>query len=186
MPDNKMFRRDGLRRFIGDHEDNLAEVEGAHREYVQLSNGALHNLQITNQVYHQEITFLNSLMNQLLVQVTVLEGHWDSPLKIPDSLAPIPILPPAGQQLVEINDDKVSDLEDERNQVITEDQVEQFGRVEGEEVRELGIEEEIFKDGETILDVLRQRNLRGNEVLRYLAPQDYNDLGYLSDGPHCR
>ena len=56
----------------------------------------------------------------------------------------------------------------------------------GGEVRELGIEREIFEDGETILDVLRRRNLRGGKVPRYPSPPQYNDLGYLSDSPHHR
>ena len=128
-----------------------------------------------------------SLRDELLVQVMVLEGCQGDPIEILGSPELILIPSPAGQQLILIDDEEVPDSEDRRNQAITEDHV----RVEelkltGVEVRELGIEEEIFKDGETILDVLRQRNLRGNEVLRYLAPQDYNDLGYLSDGPHCR
>ena len=53
-------------------------------------------------------------------------------------------------------------------------------------MRELGIKGEIFKDGEMILDILKRRNLRDDEVPRYLAPLDYNDLGYLSNGPFCR
>lgn len=45
----------------------------------------------------------------------------------------------------------------------------------GNDVRELGTEEEIFEDREMILDVLRRRNLRGNEV------PDYYDPGYIPD-----
>ena len=59
--------------------------------------------------------------------MTVLEGCWDSPLEIPDSLVPIPIPPPGGQQLVEIDDYEVLDLEDGMNQAIAEDLVEGYG-----------------------------------------------------------
>ena len=90
---------------------------------------------------------LNGLVDQLLVQVMVLEEHHNSPLEIPDSSVPILILPPAGQMLIPINDE-VSDSEDGRNQVIVEDQVEGYGQVESDEVRELGIEGEIFEEEE--------------------------------------
>ena len=39
--------------------------------------------------------------------------------------------------------------------------------MEGEEVEELGLVEEIFEDGETIPDVLWRRNQRADEVPRY-------------------
>ena len=43
------------------------------------------------------------------------------------------------------------------------------------------MEGEVFEDGETILDVLWKRNLRGDEVLGYKQPPDYNGLGYISN-----
>jgi len=48
--------------------------------------------------------------------------------------------------------------------------------------------EEVFQvmpgeyiDGETILDVLRRRNARAEEVSEYIEPPAYNDPGYVSD-----
>ena len=38
-----------------------------------------------------------------------------------------------------------------------------------------------YADGETILDVLRRRNARAEEVPEYVDPLAYNDLGYVSD-----
>jgi len=40
---------------------------------------------------------------------------------------------------------------------------------------------EEYKDGETILDVLRRRNAWAGEVPRYKEPPEYNDPGYVSD-----
>ena len=48
--------------------------------------------------------------------------------------------------------------------MIAEDQAEGYGHI-GEEARELGIEGEIFEDGEISLDVLRQRNLDRKSVV---------------------
>ena len=39
----------------------------------------------------------------------------------------------------------------------------------------------MFKDGETILDVLQRRNQWEEEVPRYIPPLDYNDPGYIPD-----
>ena len=40
---------------------------------------------------------------------------------------------------------------------------------------------EEYVDGETILDVLRRRNARAEEVPKYVDPLAYNDLGYVSN-----
>jgi len=40
---------------------------------------------------------------------------------------------------------------------------------------------EEYADGETILDVLRRRNARAEEVPEYVDPPAYNDPGYVSD-----
>jgi len=40
---------------------------------------------------------------------------------------------------------------------------------------------EEYVDGETILDVLRRRNARAEEVPEYVDPPAYNDPGYVSD-----
>ena len=94
---------------------------------------------------------MEQLNGELLVWVMALEATHNHLIMIPDSLPLIPILAPGGNLLVEINDG----VDDERAQVITEDQAEsQMLWVEGEEVRVLGVEGEIFEEGEDMLDIL--------------------------------
>ena len=59
---------------------------------------------------------------------------------------------------------------------------------EGEEEEGVDLEEvfrvmpgEEYADGEMILDVLWQRNVRAEEVPKYEEPLEYNDPGYVSD-----
>ena len=40
---------------------------------------------------------------------------------------------------------------------------------------------EEYADGETILDVLQRRNVRAEEVPKYVEPLAYNNPGYVSD-----
>ena len=40
---------------------------------------------------------------------------------------------------------------------------------------------EEYEEGETILDVWRRRNLRGDEVPEYKEASAYDDPGYISD-----
>ena len=54
-------------------------------------------------------------------------------------------------------------------------------QVEGEEVRVLGVEGEIFKEGEDMLDILRQVVARDQKIPRYPKPPWYNDLNYIPD-----
>ena len=109
MPDDEIFRGGGLKTYIEDHENCLAAVEEVHYEFVMMLDCSVQDLQIANLAYCQEITNLNSLVDQLLRRVIVLERHRDSLIEIPDSLAPIPIPPPGGEQLVEIEDNEVPD-----------------------------------------------------------------------------
>ena len=44
-----------------------------------------------------------------------------------------------------------------------------------------GIEGEIFKEGEDMLDILKQVVVRDQEILRYPKPPRYNDLNYIPD-----
>ena len=94
----------------------------------------------------------------------VLEGQRDSPIEIPDSPVLIPILLPARQLLV-----LIEELNPEEEEGINLDEV--FCPLPGEE----------FEEGETILDVLRRRNLRGDEVPVYEEALAYDDPGYISD-----
>ena len=54
-------------------------------------------------------------------------------------------------------------------------------QVEGEEVRVLGVEGEILKEGEDMLDIFRQVVARDQEIPRYSEPPWYNDLNYIPD-----
>jgi len=117
-----------------------------------------------------EIDRLRELVNELLNRVTALEGRQDNPIEIPDSPAPLPvwILIDDAHRLVPI-EELVPDSEDGGN-----------GGVDLEEVFRVMPGEE-YVDGETILDVLRRRNARAEEVPEYVDPPAYNDLGYVSD-----
>ena len=53
-------------------------------------------------------------------------------------------------------------------------------QIEGEEVRVLRVEGEVF-EGEDILDVLRWGVMRDQEIPRYLEPPHYDDLNYILD-----
>ena len=52
VPNNETFGGDGLRWFIRDHEDHLAEVEEHHQDLVIMTDHSVQDLQITNQVVH--------------------------------------------------------------------------------------------------------------------------------------
>ena len=92
-----------------------------------------------------------------------LEGQRDSPIEIPDSPIPIPVPPPAKHRLIPI--EELNPLEEG----VDLDQV--FHPMVGE----------LYKEGETILDVLWRRNLRGDEVPEYEEAPAYNDPGYILD-----
>ena len=64
---------------------------------------------------------------------------------------------------------------------MVEDMAEAVNCVEGEEVRVLGVEREIFKDGEDILDVLRWVVAQEQEIPRYQPPPTYDDKNYIPD-----
>ena len=95
-----------------------------------------------------------------------MEGCQGDPIKILGSPELILIPSPAGQQLILIDDEEVSDSEDRRNQAITEDhvRVEEL-RLIGMEARELGIEGEVYAEDENVFDVFRQVELGGLRVL---------------------
>jgi len=100
----------------------------------------------------------------------VLEGQADHLIEILDSPAPLPIriMVDNAHRLVPI-EEVVPDLEGEEDQGVDLEEV--FRVMPGEK----------YVDGETILDVLRRRNARAEEVPEYVDPPAYNDLGYVSD-----
>ena len=178
IPEQEMFGGDGLCQFIQDHQDHLAQVEDQLGNLIMMMDWTCQDLQITNQVLNQDVVQIERLMDKHLVRVMVLEGTQGNLIEIPNSPALIPVPPPGGNLLVEI----IDGMDDEVAQVIIEDQVEGQGlRVEGEEVRDLGVEGEVFEEGEDMLDVLRWMVARDQEILRYPEPPHYDDLNYIPD-----
>ena len=118
----------------------------------------------------EQIDRLQTLVDELLTRITVLEGWAKHPIEIPDSPAPLPIriLVDDAHRLVPI-EEVVPDSEGEGDGGIDLEEV--FRVREGEE----------YVDGETILDVLWRRNARAEEVPEYVDPLAYNDPGYVSD-----
>ena len=148
-----MFGRDGLWNFIRDHQDHLEHLEGLFYDLTMIVENAVGRIVMMMESYRQDLCQVERLNSELLVQVMALEGTWDSPIIIPDSLLPIPIPAPRGNLLVEIEDG----TNDVAVQVITEDQVE--GRVRRrvmiEEGGVFGVAREFYEEGEDIMDVLR-------------------------------
>ena len=68
-------------------------------------------------------------------------------------------------------------------QAVAEDQVKVVvvNWMAGKEVRVLGVEGEIFKEGEDMLDILCRVVARDQEIPRYLNPLRYDDLNYIPD-----
>ena len=97
---------------------------------------------------------------------------------IPDSpeavlVWPLFVLGP-GSVLIPIDDN----VDDERNQMIAEDQVqveEERQRLMAEQAGEWGLEGEEYEEGETMEDILRRVEARDQEVLRYPPVPRYND-----------
>jgi len=148
---------------VTEHTTLIAEAQGNIKNLIagmQQKDREINSLQ-------GQVASLWGLVDELLVWVTALEGRRDSLIEIPDSPIPIPVPLPAKHQLIPIKG--MAPLE------------EVFRVLEGEDAYELGVEGEIFEDGETILDVLQRRNLRGDEVPLYEQPPDYNNLGYISN-----
>jgi len=111
IPTDHTFGGTGLRDFMSDHEERLAEVEGL----PGIVDGHLWDLQRRDQIQQDEIHDLRGLVDQLLERVIVLEGRRDSLIEIPDSPIPLPIhiLPPAEHQLVLIEELNLDSGEDE-------------------------------------------------------------------------
>ena len=103
----------------------------------------------------------------------------DNPIIIPDSPEALPVRPSfvlgPGSVLIPIND-----VDDERNQMITEDQArvaEERQRLTAEQAGEdwEGLVGEEYEEGETMADVLRRVEARDAEVPRYPPVPGYDD-----------
>ena len=100
--------------------------------------------------------------------MAALEHGQDNPILIPDSPEALPVWPPfvlgPGSILIPIGN-----VDDERNQIIMEDQaqVEERQRLTAEQVGEWGLEGEEYVEGEMMEDVLRRVEAWDQEVPRY-------------------
>ena len=122
---------------------------------------------------------MERLNSELLVQVMALEGTQDSPIIIPDSPPPIPILAPGVNRLVEIEDR----TDDVVVQAVAEDQAEGVGRrrVTIEEGGVFGVTGELYKEGEDTMDILRQVEAQDAKIPRYRPPPSYDNKDYVPD-----
>ena len=122
---------------------------------------------------------LERLVDELLERVTVLEGRQDNPIEIPDSSTPLPIriVIDDAHRLVPIEELVPSSEDGEEG--VNLDEVFQVNP-DLEEIYRVR-PGEAFEEGEMILDVLRRRNARAEEVPKYVDPPAYNDPGYTSD-----
>ena len=115
---------------------------------------------------------------ELLRRVAALEHGRDNLIVISDSPKALLVRPPfvlgLGSVLIPVN----NDVDDERNQMITEDQVQvekERQRLTAEQVEEWGLEGEEYVEGETMEDVLRRVEAQDQEVLRYPPVLGYDD-----------
>ena len=113
----------------------------------------------------------------MLQQVAALEHGQGNLLVIPDSSEALPVRPPfmlgPGSVLIPIDD-----INDERNQMIAEDQVRMAEgrlRMTVEQVGEWGVEGEEYEEGETMEDILHRVEAQDEEVPRYPPVLGYDD-----------
>ena len=116
---------------------------------------------------------------ELLRRVAALEHGRDNPIVVPDSPEALPVRPPfvlgPGSVLIPIDD-----VDDERNQMIAEDQAwvaEERQQLTAEQAGAdwEGLVGEEYEDGETMEDVLCWVEARDAEVPRYPPVPGYDD-----------
>jgi len=150
--------------------ERVDEVVVEHTTLITEAQGDIEMLISEARRKDHKIDRLRELVDELLNRVTALEGHQDNPIEIPDSPAPLPVRIQIDDthRLVPI-EELVPDSEGEEEQGVDLEEV--FRVRPGEE----------YADGETILDVLQRRNVRAEEVPKYVEPLAYNNPGYVSD-----
>ena len=163
----------GMGRAMNRIEREVERVDEAVVEHTTLiaeAQGDIEMLIAEARRKDHEIDRLRELVDELLNCVTALEGRQDNLIEIPDSPVPLPVQ-------IHIDDaHRLVPIEE----LVPDSEGEEDGGVDLEEVFQVRPGEE-YVDGETILDVLRRRNAREEEVPEYVAPPDYNDPGYVSD-----
>ena len=163
----------GMGRVMNGIEWEVERVDEAvveHTTLVAEAQGDIEMLIADARRKSEQIDQLQTLVDELLTRITVLEGRVEHLIEIPDSPVPLPIRITVddAHRLVPI-EELVPDSEGEEDQGVDLEEV--FQVMPGEE----------YADGETILDVLRRRNARAEEVPEYVDPPAYNDPGYVSD-----
>jgi len=163
----------GIGRVMNGIEREVERVDEAVVEHTTLiteAQGDIETLITEARRKDHEIDRLRELVDELLNRVMALEGCQDNPIEIPDSPVPLPVR-------IHIDDaHRLVPIEE----LVPDSEGEGDGGVDLEEVFRVMPGEE-YVDGETILDVLRRRNARAEEVPEYVDPPAYNDPGYVPD-----
>ena len=177
VPAQHTFGRDGLQNFIRDHQEELERLAHQVENLTTMMNEAVTRLQVGQERQRADLRMAEAVNVELLRRVTALEHGQENLIVIPDSPEALPVRPPfvlgPGSVLIPIDD-----VDDERNQMITEDQArmaEERQRLTAEQVGEWGFEGEKYEDGETMEDVLQRVEARDAEVLRYPPVPSYDD-----------
>ena len=145
-----------------------------------MTNEAVRRLQVGQERQRADLRMAEAVNAELLRRVAALEHGRDNPIVIPDSPKALPVRPPfvlgPGSVLIPIDDD----VDDERNQMIVEDQArlaEGRQRLTAEQAGadwEALVGEE-YEEGETMEDILRRVEGRDVEVPRYPPVPGYDD-----------
>ena len=131
VPTQHTFGGDGLQNFIQDHQEELERLSHQVENLMVMMNEAVLRLQVGQEHQHQDLQRAEAINAELLRRVVALEHGWENLIVIPDSPEALPVRPPfmlgPGSVLIPID----NDVDDERNQMIAEDQA----RVEEERQR---------------------------------------------------
>ena len=177
VPTQHMFGGDDLQNFIRDHQDHLENLEHQIKNLMMMMNEAVTRLQVQEECNCWDLRRVEEVNAELLRRVTALEHSKANLIVIPDSPGPLPVWPPfvlgPGSILIPIDD-----VDDERNQLIAEDQArvaEERLRMTVEQAGEWGVEGEEYVEGETMEDMLRRVEAQDQEVPQYPLVPGYDD-----------
>ena len=180
VPAQHTFGGDGLQNFIRDHQEELERLSHQVENLTTMMNEVVRRLQVGQERQRVDLQMAEAVNVELLRRVAALEHGRENPIVIPDSPEPVPVRPPfvlgPGSVLIPIDDD----VDDERNQMIVEDQArlaEGRRRLTAEQAGEdwEGLVEEEYEEGETMEDILRRVEGRDAEVPRYPPVSGYDD-----------
>lgn len=106
IPAGHTFGGDGLRDFIGDHQNRLEEgeanVDALCGEMARMRTSLEHVVESNrilvedNRAFFACINMLVGAQQTLYERVTALEGTRENPIEIPDDEEPVPVPPPVG------------------------------------------------------------------------------------------